>query len=88
MILMCLFVLRIVVFSGSYPDAICLLSILSYFTVSQYIKTKTIHNEMADIVQKNKELAERQMQALLIQIQDAKNSSDGIKAAINFTKRV
>jgi hypothetical protein len=42
---------------------------------------------MADIVQKNKELAERQMNALANEIQNAKNSADGIKAAINFIKK-
>ena len=87
LILMCLFVLRIVIFSGGYPDAICLASLLAYFLADKYINTKVVSDQMADIVQKNKELAERQMNALANEIQNAKNSADGIKAAINFIKK-
>ena len=83
---MCLFVLRIIVFSGGYADAICLTSLLAYFLGSQYMKTKVVFNETADTIQKNKELTERQMQVLAEEIQKARNSADGLKAAINFKK--
>jgi hypothetical protein len=84
---MCLFVLRIIVLSGSYPDAICLVSILAYHLGSQYMKTKVVSNEMLSIVQGNKEEAERQMNLLADEITKAKNSAEGIKAAINFSSR-
>jgi hypothetical protein len=84
---MCLFVSRIIVLSGSYPDAICLVSLLAYHLGSQYMKTKVVSNEMLSIVQSNKEEAERQMGVLADEITKARNSADGIKAAINFASR-
>ncbi len=87
LILVCLFVLRFVVFSGGYPDALCLVALLGYFLAEKYINTKVVSDEMADIVQKNKENTERQMQLLADEIQKAKNSADGIKAAINFASK-
>lgn len=86
-ILVCFFILRIVVFSASYADAICLLSILAFKLGSKFLDAKKISSDLEQKVQTQDNLTNARLQALADEIIKVRNSAEGIKAAINLTKR-
>lgn len=86
-ILACLFILRIVVFSASYADAICLLSILAYKIGTQLLKDKKLGNEVLEVIKKNEEFNSTRFEQLAQEIVKVKNNNEAIKAAVNFNKR-
>ena len=86
-ILACLFVFRVITLSGSYVDAICLTSILGYHLASRVIKDKKLTSEVLVRVEKEREVTQKQMQGLAEEVARARNISEGMKAAVNLTKR-
>ena len=87
LILSCLFVVRIIAFSGSYADAICLLGLLSYLVAKEVLKIKKVSNDVFDKLSKTEELNNARFQELANEVVRVKNSTEGIKAAVNFNKR-
>ncbi len=87
LILAGLFVLRIIMFSGSYADSICLVGLLAYGIAKQIVSFKGISNEALVLIKKNEEETNAKLQVLAEEIVKTKNSAEGLKAAINFTKR-
>jgi hypothetical protein len=86
-ILVCLFVLRIILFSASYADSICLLSILAYIASQEILKNKKLTSEVLVKVSKNEELTNARIVELSNEIVKVRNSAEGIKAAVNFSKK-
>lgn len=86
-ILACLFVFRIVVFSASYADAICLLSILAYKIANQLLKDKKLSNDVLEVIAKNEQTNSYRFEQLAQEIVKVKNNNEAIKAAVNFNKR-
>ena len=87
LILVCLFVLRIILLSGSYPDAMCLTSLLLYRLSNKYLNQRKISDNLEDQVKKNEELVKGQIQVLAEEVVKVKNTTEGFKAAINLGKR-
>lgn len=87
LILVGLFVLRVIMFSGSYADSISLAALLAYLIAKQVIGIKAISNEALVLIKKNEEETNAKLQVLADEIVKTKNSAEGLKAAINFTKR-
>lgn len=83
LILVSLFVLRIIAFSGSYADAICLIGVLSFITVKQVVESKKLEARILVKVDEQ----DKQMRALVEEMNRVKNSSEGLKAAINMTSK-
>lgn len=86
-ILVCLFVLRIIMLSGSIVDAISLIGILTYHLANKVIKDKKITNEALVRIESNHELTQSQIRVMAEELNKAKVSAEGIKAAVNFGKR-
>lgn len=86
-VLLCLFVLRLIVFSGTYVDAICILSILAYKLGLDFLDHKKLQSEVLVKLNKNEELNNLKFQELANEIIKVKNSSEGLKAAINLTAK-
>ena len=84
LILVCLFVFRIITLSGSYPDAICLIALLGYMLGGKVLENKNITNEALVRIDKNHDLTQKQIQVLAEEVQKAKSSSEGLKAAMNL----
>jgi hypothetical protein len=87
LILVCLFVLRIILLSGSYPDSICLAAILLYRLADKYLKQKKISDSLEEQVKKNEELVKNQIQVLADEVVKIRNTTEGFKAAINLGKK-
>lgn len=87
LILVGLFTLRIILLSGSYADAICLLGVLAYTIGSQYFETKKVSNDLLEVIKKNEELNSVRFEQLAQEIVKVRNNNDAIKAAVNFNKR-
>ncbi len=87
LILAGIFVTRIIFFSSSYSDAICLIAILAYATSREFLSYKKISNELEDKINKNEELSSIKMQELALEVTKIKNGNEAIKAAVNFNKR-
>jgi hypothetical protein len=86
-ILVCLFVLRIVFFSASYADAMCLVSILAFLVSNEVIKAKKISSQVLEKVNKNEDLTNARIVELSNEMIKIRNAAEGIKAAVNFTKK-
>jgi hypothetical protein len=86
-ILACLFIFRIVIFSASYADAMCLLAILAYKIGNQFLKDKKLNSEVLQVIQKNEELNSIRFEQLAQELIKVKNNNEAIKAAVNFNKR-
>jgi hypothetical protein len=86
-ILACLFVLRIVFFSASYADAMCLLSLLAFLVANEIIKVKKISSQVLEKVNKNEELTNTRIVELGNEIIKVRNAAEGIKTAVNFNKK-
>ena len=84
---MCLFVLRIVMFSGSYADSICLVALLSYRIASTFLEGKQLLSQLSDKFSKKEELDNVRFQQLADEVVKVRNSAEGIKAAFNLTKK-
>lgn len=83
LILVSLFVVRIIAFSGSYADAICLLGLLAYMVVKKALEMKQLESEVLVKVTTQ----EQQLKYLAEEMTKVKNSSEGLKAAINLTAK-
>jgi len=86
-ILVCLFVLRIIMLSGSFVDAISLVGILTYHLANKVIKDKKMTSEALVKIDSNHEITQAQLRVLAEEVNKAKTSAEGIKAAVNFSKR-
>lgn len=86
-ILSCIFVLRLIIAPVSYADAICLTSLLAFKVVRDFLNSKKVENSISEAVKKNQQENDAKLQLLADELMKVKNSADGIKAAINFTKR-
>lgn len=87
LILSGLFVIRIIAFSGSYADAICLLGLLSYSVLKQLLNIKKVSNDISEIIKKSEELNNARFQELASEVVKVRNGNEAIKAAVNFNKR-
>ena len=87
LILVCLFVLRIILLSGSYPDSICLVALLGYRLTDMYLKNKKISSDLEEKVKANQSLVNSQLQELANEVIKVRNASEGLKAAVNFGKK-
>lgn len=83
LILVSLFVLRIIAFSGSYADAICLIGILSFIAVKELLDSRKLEAKVLVKVEEQ----DKQVRALVEEMNRVKNSSEGLKAAINMTSK-
>ncbi len=86
-VLLCLFVLRLILFSGTYVDSICILAILGYKFGLVFLNYRKIENEALVRISKNEDLNNQRFQELANEIVKVKNSSEGLKAAINLTAK-
>lgn len=86
-ILVCLFVLRIIMFSASYADAICLLSILAFLMANEVVKVKKISSQVLEKVNKTEQLTNARITELNSEMIKVRNAAEGIKTAVNFTKK-
>lgn len=82
LILASLLVLRVIVFSSTYADAICLLGVLGYMIAKKVLEDKKLESDIAIKVLEQ----EKQIKALVEEMSRVKNSSEGLRAAINMTK--
>jgi hypothetical protein len=87
LILTCLFVFRIIMISGSYAEAICLVALLAYRVSFKYLDDKKLTNEVADKIIKDQELLNSQMKIVAEDASRAKQVSEGVKAAFNITRK-
>lgn len=86
-ILVCLFVLRIVFFSASYADAVCLFSVFAFLTANEILKVKKISNQVLEKVTKNEDTTNARIVELSNEMVKIRNAAEGIKAAVNFVKK-
>lgn len=86
-ILVCFFVLRIVLFSATYADSICLIGILAYKIGKQVLEIKKVSNDVDDKIKANEIANNQKLQTLAEEIVKVRNSTEGIKAAVNLAKR-
>ena len=83
LVLTSLLLLRIIAFSGTYADSICLISLLGFLITKEYIELKSAESEIGIKIKQTEE----KLQFLAEEITKAKSSSEGLKAVINMTKR-
>ncbi len=86
-VLICFFITRIVVFSASYADAICLIAILGYKFGVEFLENSLISKNALSDLRKSEEETNAKLQILSDEIVKVKNSSEALKAAVNFNKR-
>lgn len=86
-ILMCLFVLRVTLLSGSFADVLCLLGVLAYHLGNKIVEKNKITNEALIKIESNHELTQNQIKIIAEEVNKAKTTAEGVKAAINFNKR-
>ena len=86
-VLLCFFITRIVVFSASYADAICLIAILAYRFGSEFLEAGLISKGALSDLRKLEDETNVKLQTLSDEIVKVKNSSEALKAAVNFNKR-
>jgi hypothetical protein len=87
LILVGLFVLRIIAFSAGYADALCLMSILAYRFGKDYLVLKKISSDFESRMQGQEKETNTKLNLLAEEIVKVRNSSDGLKAAINLTTK-
>lgn len=83
LILVSLFVLRVIAFSGSYADALCLIGILAFLVLRQVIESRKLESQVLVRVEEQ----DKQVKALVDEMNKVKNSSEGLKAAINMSSK-
>jgi hypothetical protein len=71
--LICVFIFRIVAIGASFPDAVCLLAVLSYRFCEKHIEAKKVSDNMIKEITDAKE-----------EIKKAKESIDVVKLASGF----
>lgn len=86
-VLLSLFVLRLIVFSGTLVDAMAIMGILAYKLGVEFLEQKQITNEALVRISKNEELSVQRFQEVATEIAKLKNANDGIKAAFNLTNK-
>lgn len=84
---MCLFVLRVTLLSGSFADVLCLLGVLAYHLGNKIVEKNKITNEALIKIESNHELTQNQIKIIAEEVNKAKTTAEGVKAAINFNKR-
>lgn len=87
LILVSLFVIRIIAFSASYADAICLLSLVAYKFGKDFLVLKRISSDFESKLQSQEKETSAKLTILAEEIVKVKNSSEGLKAAINLTAK-
>jgi viroplasmin and RNaseH domain-containing protein len=87
LILVSIFVARIIAFSAGYADAICLLGLLAFKAIREYMANKKIEAEVVTEFNAYKEISNKRYEVLAEEVVRAKSTSEGLKAAINLTKR-
>jgi hypothetical protein len=87
LILITFFVTRIIALSAGYADAICLIGLLAYQAVQKYLANKKIEAEVITEFTAYRDLTNKRVEILSEEVMKAKSTSEGLKAAINLTKR-
>lgn len=87
LILSGLFVVRIIAFSGSYADAVCLLGLLAYSSLREFLKIKKVSNDIFEVIKKSEDLNNARFQEMATELVKVRNGNEAIKAAVNFNKR-
>jgi hypothetical protein len=87
LILVSLFVVRIIAFSASYADAICLLSLVAYKFGKDFLVLKRISSDFESKLQSQEKETNAKLNLLAEEIVKVRNSSEGLKAAINLTAK-
>jgi hypothetical protein len=87
LILIGLFVLRVIVFSAGYADALCLLAILAYKFGKEYVVLKKVTNDIEEKIKQQESINNIRLTQLADEIVKVRNSSDGLRAAINLTAK-
>jgi hypothetical protein len=73
--------------SGSYAEAICLVALLAYRCTDKYLSDKKLTNEVADKILADQERLNAQMKVVAEEASRAKQVSEGMKAALNITRK-
>lgn len=87
LILVSLFVIRIIAFSASYADAICLVALVAYKFGKDYIVLKKVSSDFESRLQNQEKETNVKLSVLAEEIVKVRNSSEGLKAAINLTAK-
>jgi len=85
--LLCLFITRIIAFSGSFADAVCLIAILAYLVCLKILDQKQINKELVENLNSSTKKLEDKVSQLSSDIDLVKNQNDSIKAAVGFARR-
>ena len=85
--LLCLFITRIIAFSGSFADAVCLIAILAYLVCLKVLDQKQINKELVENLNSSTKKLEDRVSQLSSDIDLVKNQNDSIKAAVGFARR-
>ncbi len=85
--LLCLFITRIIAFSGSFSDAVCLIAILAYLVCLKVLDQKQINKELVENLNSSTKKLEDKVSQLSSDIDLVKNQNDSIKAAVGFARR-
>jgi Skp family chaperone for outer membrane proteins len=85
--LLCLFITRIIAFSGSFADAVCLIAILAYLVCLKVLDQKQINKELVENLNSSTKKLEDKVSQLSSDIDLVKNQNDSIKAAVGFARR-
>jgi len=80
-------VLRVTLLSGSFADVLCLLGVLAYHLGNKIVEKNKITNEALIKIESNHELTQNQIKIIAEEVNKAKTTAEGVKAAINFNKR-
>lgn len=86
-ILACLFILRVVAFSASYGDAICLVGLLAYKLGKDFLDFKKISIEEVEQLKKDNKKIMDNIQIISNEVVDSKNNILAVKAALNLIKK-
>ncbi len=86
-VLLGLFVLRLIAFSGTYVDAICIVALLAYQLGNRILDLKNITNDALVRISKTEDLNNQRFQELANELVKVRNSNEGIKAAFNLSKK-
>ena len=79
--------MRIIAFSATYADALCLVGLLAFKVAREYVFSKKIESEVITSFEQYKDICDKNFKILSEEVSRAKSTSEGLKAAINLTKR-
>jgi hypothetical protein len=85
--LLSLFIVRLIAFSGTYVDAICIVALIGYKLGLAYLENKKVANQVLVKVEESEKLNAQKMQQLADEMMRVKNASEGLRAAINLTSK-